>query len=307
MHSSKARMTERFTHYLARQQQRANDALAANLQALTHQPDIEPRLASALRYCVLGGGKRVRPVLAYAAFEAAGCGAAAQAVDTVACAVELIHCYSLVHDDLPAMDDDDLRRGQPSCHRAYDQATAILAGDALQAMAFETLTAPTEVSGTQRCELIRLLARAAGPRGMVGGQMLDLLTAEQSLTRTDLEARHRAKTGALICAALEMGAVCAAAPDSQRQALVDYGNNIGLAFQVVDDILDVEAETSLLGKPQGADIRLNKPTYPVLLGMDKAKQYAIELEQQACAAVAVFADQGWALQALASYIVNRSH
>ncbi|MGI9285938.1 MAG: polyprenyl synthetase family protein [Pseudomonadales bacterium] len=301
------RMTERFTHYLASNQQRANDALSANLQALTQYPSTQPRLVSALRYCVLGGGKRVRPVLAYAAFEAAGGSAESLAVDQVACAVEYIHCYSLIHDDLPAMDDDDLRRGQPSCHRAYDEATAILTGDALQAMAFEQLAEPSELSATQRCELLRILARATGPQGMVGGQMLDLLAVDRKLTNIDLEALHRAKTGALICAALEMGAVCAAASDSQRQALVDYGNSIGLAFQVVDDILDVDAETSLLGKPQGADMRLNKPTYPALLGMEKARQYAKELEQQACATVAMFAEQGWALQALAGYVVNRTH
>ncbi|MGI9293253.1 MAG: polyprenyl synthetase family protein [Pseudomonadales bacterium] len=300
-------MTERFSHYLAKHQQRANDALSANLQALMQSPHMEPRLASALRYGVLGGGKRVRPVLAYAAFEAAGGSATALAVDKVACAVEFIHCYSLIHDDLPAMDDDDLRRGQPSCHRAYDEATAILAGDALQAMAFEMLAEPGELSAAQQSELLRLLAHAAGPQGMVGGQMLDLLAVDQQLTSADLEALHRAKTGALICAALEMGAVCAAASESQRRALVDYGNSIGLAFQVVDDILDVESETSLLGKTQGADMRLNKPTYPALLGMDEARQYARELEQQACAAVAVFAEQGWALRALAGYIVNRSH
>lgn len=301
------RMTERFSHYLARHQQRANDALSVNLQAVTQNPQAEPRLASALRYCVLGGGKRIRPVLAYAAFEAAGGSASALTIDKVAIAVEFMHCYSLIHDDLPAMDDDDLRRGKPSCHRAYDEATAILAGDALQAMAFEALTRPAELSAAQHCELLQILACAAGPQGMVGGQMLDLLAVDQTLTSARLEALHRAKTGALICAALEMGAVCAAASEPQRQALVDYGNSIGLAFQVIDDILDVEAETSLLGKPQGADMRLNKPTYPALLGLDKARQHAGELQQRACAAVEMFAEQGWALQALAAYIVNRSH
>ncbi len=300
------RMTERFSSYLAAGQQRANAALDTNLQAQTQNPQIEPRLASALRYCVLGGGKRVRPVLAYAAFAAAGGKGDTQAVDKIACALEFMHCYSLIHDDLPAMDDDDLRRGQPSCHRAYDEATAILAGDALQAMAFEQLSEANELSAAQRCELLRILAHAAGPRGMVGGQMLDLQAVDQTLSSSDLEALHRAKTGALICASLEMGAVCAAASDAQRRALVEYGNNIGLAFQVIDDILDVEAETSELGKQQGADVRLNKPTYPSLLGIDEARQYASLLQQQACAAVAIFAEKNWALQALAGYIVHRS-
>lgn len=301
------RTTDRFTNYLARHQQRASEALSANLQALLQRAAVEPRLASALRYCVLGGGKRVRPVLVYAAFEAAGGDADAAVVDRVACAVEYIHCYSLIHDDLPAMDDDDLRRGQPSCHRAYDEATAILTGDALQAMAFEQLAEARDISATQRCELVLILARAAGPLGMVGGQMLDLLAVDQELTRHDLEALHCTKTGALIAAALEMGAVCAAASDAQRQALVDYGNSIGLAFQVVDDILDVEAETSLLGKPQGADMRLNKPTYPALMGLEESRSYAQALQQRACAAVEIFAEKNWALQALAGYIVDRSH
>ncbi len=300
-------MTERFSNYLAAGQQRANAALSANLQTLTQNPRTEKRLASALRYCVLGGGKRVRPVLVYAAFDAAGGNGNTQAVDKIACALEFMHCYSLVHDDLPAMDDDDLRRGQPSCHRAYDEATAILAGDALQAMAFGQLSEANELSTAQQCELLRILARAAGPQGMVGGQMLDLQAVDQTLSKQNLEALHRAKTGALICAALEMGAVCASASDAQRGALVDYGNNIGLAFQVVDDILDVEAETSELGKQQGADVRLNKPTYPALLGVDEARQYARTLQQRACAAVAIFAEKNWALQALAGYIVNRSH
>ena len=205
------------------------------------------------------------------------------------------------------MDDDDLRRGRPSCHRAYDEATAILAGDALQAMAFEQLVEASQLSAAQQCELLRILARAAGPRGMVGGQMLDLQAVDQILTKNDLEALHRAKTGALICASLEMGAVCSAASDAQRHALVDFGNNIGLAFQVIDDILDVEAETSELGKPQGADARLNKPTYPSLLGVDEARQYARTLEQRACAAVEIFDEKSWALKALAGYIVSRSH
>ncbi len=300
-------MTERFLHYLATSQQRVNDALDVNLQALTQNPQTEPRLASALRYCVLGGGKRVRPVLAYAAFDAAGGNGTTQAVDNIACALEFIHCYSLIHDDLPAMDDDDLRRGQPSCHRAYDEATAILAGDALQAMAFELLAEAAQLSAAQQCELLRILARAAGPMGMVGGQMLDLRAVDQTLTKNDLEVLHRAKTGALICAALEMGAVCANASDAQREALVEFGNNIGLAFQVIDDILDVEAETSELGKPQGADVRLNKPTYPSLLGVDEARQYARTLEQQACVAVEIFDEKNWALKALAGYIVDRSH
>ncbi len=300
-------MTEHFARYLAASQQRANDALSANLQALTQGQPTEPRLASALHYCVLGGGKRVRPVLVYAAFDAAGGSGNLQAVDKIACALEFMHCYSLIHDDLPAMDDDDLRRGQPSCHRAYDEATAILAGDALQSMAFEQLAGAAELSPAQRCELFRILARAAGPHGMVGGQMLDLQAVDRTLNGAELEALHRAKTGALICAALEMGAVCAAASDAQRHALIDYGNNIGLAFQVVDDILDVEADTSELGKQQGADVRRNKPTYPSLLGIDEARQYARTLQQQASEAVEIFAEKNWALRALAGYIVNRSN
>jgi geranylgeranyl diphosphate synthase type II len=271
------------------------------------RPELE-RLYQAMRYSVINGGKRVRPLLAYAACEALG-GAAEQA-NGAACAVELIHAYSLVHDDLPAMDDDDLRRGQPTTHIAFDEACAILAGDALQALAFEALgdAALSPLDADTRLRMLASLAHAAGPAGMAGGQAIDLGSVGRQLDQAALESMHRHNTGALIEASVRLGALASGHSDAASlQALQDYARAIGLAFQVQDDILDVESDTATLGKTQGKDQAHDKPTYPALLGLDAAKAYAGELRDQALAALAAFDSRADALRELARYIVARSH
>lgn len=264
------------------------------------------RLYQAMRYSVMNGGKRVRPLLVYAACEALE-GDCAQA-DGAACAVELIHAYSLVHDDLPAMDDDDLRRGQPTTHKAFDEACAILAGDGLQSLAFEALAAgahnPQDTA--LRLEMFTSLARAAGPAGMVGGQAIDLSSVGRKLDRGALELMHRHKTGALIEASVRLGALASGNANAERlNALQQYARAVGLAFQVQDDILDVESDTATLGKHQGADVARDKPTYPALLGMADAKAYALELRDQALEAVASFGPAAEPLRQLARFIVER--
>lgn len=246
-----------------------NDWLPAN--------DTEPtKLHAAIRYSVLSGGKRVRPVLVFATAEAFGL-QKEQAL-AAACAVELIHAYSLIHDDLPAMDDDDLRRGMPTCHIKYGEATAILAGDALQAMAFEILCSYGEHSAIARLEMMKTLSIASGSQGMVGGQAIDLDSVGQQLCLDSLERMHNFKTGALIEASIVLGALSATITnDEVLTPLRQYAKNIGLAFQVQDDILDVTSDTQTLGKTQGADEARNKPTYPALLGLEGAKQKAKEL------------------------------
>ena len=291
--------------YLARCRERLQPQLKSLFQAPL--PSLE-RLYSAMDYSVSNGGKRVRPLLAYASCEALG-GSMAQA-DAAASAVELIHAYSLVHDDLPAMDDDDLRRGQPTCHIAFDEATAILAGDALQALAFELLSdaARNPLSAELRLQMTLELARAAGPAGMVGGQAIDLAAVGHKLDQAALEQMHRHKTGALIVASVRLGALASAQADSRAlAALTRYAEAIGLAFQVQDDILDIESDTATLGKQQGADIARDKPTYPALLGLVAAKAYARELEAQALRALADFDQRAEPLRALARYIVSRQH
>ena len=259
------------------------------------------QLQTAMLYSLTNGGKRVRPLLVYAAAEAVG---PAEHLDWPAAAVEAIHAYSLVHDDLPAMDDDDLRRGKPTTHIAFNEATAILAGDGLQALAFELLaTAP--LSDTIRAALVQVLARAAGARGMVLGQAIDLGAVNRQLSLAELEQMHRYKTGALIAAAVDMGAIVANASASQRQQLQDYAHAIGLAFQVQDDILDVVSDTTTLGKAQGADQALNKPTYVSLLGLEGAREKLSQLHQQALTALAGFGPGAQPLRELADYIVNR--
>lgn len=268
-------------------------------------PQLE-RLYQAMRYSVMNGGKRVRPLLVYAACEALN-GDKTDA-DGAACAVELIHAYSLVHDDLPAMDDDDLRRGQPTTHKAFDEACAILAGDGLQSLAFEAMAQaehnPQEA--TLRLRMFTVLARAAGPAGMVGGQAIDLGSVGLKLDRDALELMHRHKTGALIEASVQLGALASGRADADNLAsLSQYARAIGLAFQVQDDILDVESDTATLGKHQGADIARDKPTYPALLGMDAAKAYALELRDQALHALRPFDTAAEPLRELARYIVER--
>ncbi|AJD49513.1 geranylgeranyl pyrophosphate synthetase [Isoalcanivorax pacificus W11-5] len=284
----------------ARLEAQLNLAVPADLGA-------SPRLADAMRYAALGGGKRIRPVLTYAA--CALCGGTDEQADAPAVAVELIHAYSLVHDDLPAMDDDDLRRGRATCHIAYDEATAILAGDTLQTRAFEVLASGGGHSDTARLAMVRTLAHAAGAGGMAGGQMQDMQAHGQMLTLPALEEIHYLKTGRLITAALVMGALAAGAPAVLRDTLRQYGDLIGLAFQIQDDILDVTAATEQLGKPSGSDERHGKSTFPGLIGLEASRERAAQLCQQAHALLDSVATERdvTLLKDLASYIVARTH
>ena len=289
--------------YSASSQARVNAALETLF--IAPSPELA-RLYEAMRYSVMNGGKRVRPLLAYAACEALG--AAPEQANGAACAVELIHAYSLVHDDLPAMDDDDLRRGQPTTHKAFDEACAILAGDGLQSLAFDALLDPqlSPQADSIRLAMVQTLALAAGPAGMVGGQAIDLGSVGLKLDQAALEFMHRHKTGALIEASVRLGALASARADqTQLNALQTYAQAIGLAFQVQDDILDVESDTETLGKRQGADIARDKPTYPALLGLEAAKAYALELRDQALEALRPFDAAAEPLRELARYIVER--
>lgn len=267
-----------------------------------------PRLREAMRYAVLGGGKRLRPTLVYHAGLALG--ASLEALDDPAAAVELIHVYSLVHDDLPAMDDDDLRRGRPSCHRAFDEATAILAGDALQALAFERLAgadglAPEEAA--RRLAMSRLLARAIGTAGMAGGQAIDLEAVGHALDLPALQDMHRRKTGALIEASVLLGAMAAGVFEGPRWiALRDYGAAIGLAFQIQDDILDVTGTTASIGKVAGADAAHAKPTYTSLMGLEGARSAAAQQHRRALEAIEPLGAAGRSLAELADFVVGRA-
>jgi farnesyl diphosphate synthase len=264
-------------------------------------------LGEAMRYAVLGGGKRLRPLLVLAACESLG--GNADAAVRAACAVELIHAYSLVHDDMPCMDNDVLRRGKPTVHVKFGQASALLAGDALQALAFELLT-PQEGSVPEgmQARLCALLARAAGEAGMAGGQAIDLASVGKALDEAQLKKMHELKTGALLQASVMMGATCGLATPAQAQALLAYGHAIGLAFQVVDDILDVTADSATLGKTAGKDAEANKPTYVSILGMDRSQAYAQQLYAQATQALTgVSFVQTHALTALADLVIKRTN
>ncbi len=292
------------SRFAERCQQRVEAALE---QFLPAENTLPMRLHQAMRYAVLGNGKRIRPLLVYAAGQAVG--ADEQALDVTACSIECIHAYSLVHDDLPAMDDDDLRRGKPSCHKVYGEAEAILAGDALQALSFSLLArADMGTTVTQRrLHMIKILSQACGSRGMVGGQSLDLAATGKQLDIAELEDMHIHKTGALIRAAVLLGALCAdTLGDQQRQALDRYGKYIGLAFQVQDDILDVTGSTEQLGKEVGADNALNKPTYPSLLGLAGARERAQELHQAAIDSLVGLDEGADPLRWLSGYIVQRT-
>lgn len=265
-------------------------------------------LSQAMAYSAVRGGKRVRAALVYGSARA--CGVDHASLDPLAAAVEAMHAYSLIHDDLPAMDDDALRRGQPSCHIAFDEATAILAGDALQALAFELLASAQgpHMSAQQCLAMVICLAQAAGAEGMVAGQMLDMAAAHDAVSLAQLERLHSLKTGALIVASIEIGALAQGqVSDEQRLHLRSYGQAIGLAFQVQDDILDIEGETATLGKAQGSDLMNDKSTYPALLGMTAAKQRLLELHQQAQESVAEFGAAAQPLVWLADFIVTRKH
>ena len=282
---------------------RADAALA---DALPHEDAPPLELHRAMRYAVLGGGKRLRPVLVYAtgnAFEVAP-----EALDSSACAVEIIHAYSLVHDDLPAMDDDDLRRGRPTCHVVFGEAMAILAGDALQALAFEVLADDPRLRADPRnqVEMLRTLAAACGAHGMAGGQAFDLAAVGKALTPAELERMHVYKTGALIRASVRLGALAAGCRDAAvLAALEHYGHAIGLAFQIRDDILDIEGDAATIGKTAGKDAADNKPTYPAILGMAGARAHLAELTGAALDAITPLGERFAMLGELARFIAER--
>jgi farnesyl diphosphate synthase len=265
---------------------------------------VPARLHEAMRYTTLGGGKRVRPLLAYAAGELFG--ANADAVARAACAVEMIHAYSLVHDDMPCMDDDALRRGKPTVHVAYDEATALLVGDALQAQAFDVLAGAQDVAPARLVTMLRLLAEAAGSAGMCGGQAIDLDSVGLSLTLDELERMHQLKTGAMLRVSVLLGALCGKdlAPH-ELEALKAYARAIGLAFQVVDDVLDATEDSATLGKTAGKDAAANKPTYVSILGLEPSKALAEQLRRQAHEALVPFGEQALRLRELADLIVQR--
>ena len=267
-----------------------------------------PRLHEAMRYAVLLGGKRIRPALVYSTGQALGVELAA--LDGPAAAVELIHAYSLVHDDLPGMDDDDLRRGRPTCHKAYDEGTAVLVGDALQALAFHVLARDEtlRVSAERRLQMVETLAMAAGSRGMVGGQALDLEAVGQTLDETELENMHIHKTGAILRACVRLGGL--AAPHTPEDTLVrldHYAKCIGLAYQIRDDILDVQGETQTIGKARGADAAHHKPTYPSVMGLARSIELANQLHEQAMESLSVLDAGADPLRWLSAFIVERRH
>lgn len=278
------------------------------LDRLLPRPD-EPYDApvfEAMRYSIMASGKRLRPILLLAGAEAVGSGL--DALLPFACALECIHTYSLIHDDLPAMDDDDLRRGRPTCHKAFGEAVAILAGDGLLTLAFELMTRPEGLSVPPQetvLKAIRLLASAAGVSGMVGGQTADILTEGKEIDAETLEAIHRKKTGALIAASVEMGGLLGGGDPEKISSLREYGTNLGLAFQITDDILDVTGDPSLLGKKTGADARRKKATYPALYGIDEAKRRADDLVLRAIKALSGLGSAADPLRAIAIYVKDR--
>jgi len=292
-----------FTGRVRAAQQRVEQALVGVLG--TANAATAARLHAAMSYSVLNGGKRLRPLLVYVTGEALG--ASAADLDAPAAAVELIHAYSLIHDDLPAMDDDDLRRGLPTCHKAFDEGTAILAGDALQALAFGALgTLDNGLSDATRVRMLAVLAEAIGTGGMAGGQAMDLEAAGQPIDAARIEQMHRLKTGALIRASVELGALAAPGVEQIRHAaLRRYGEEIGLAFQIQDDILDVTGDTAVLGKRAGADAAHGKPNYPSIFGLARARQLAREHRDLALAALVGLGEASGPLRDLAHYVVDR--
>jgi geranylgeranyl pyrophosphate synthase len=294
-----------FHAQLTRWRQRCEQQLE---QALAARDTPTQRLNEAMRYSTLGGGKRLRPVLVYCTGEALG--ADPSTLDAAAVAVEMIHVYSLVHDDLPAMDDDDLRRGRPTCHRAFDEGTAVLAGDALQALAFEWLAgdAHTPLAPALRLAQLRTLAHGIGVYGMAGGQAIDLAAVGHQLDAANLETMHRRKTGALIKTSVLLGALGAGLDHgAQFDALARYGAELGLAFQIHDDVLDVAGDTQQLGKLTGADAARGKPTYPSLHGLEAARAMAAHHRDEALAALAPLGEQAGHLRELAYYVVSRNN
>ena len=292
---------DEFNQWMLDIQTRTEKALAQRLPA---DNTIPARLHQAMRYASLGGGKRVRPMLAFAAGEA--CAAEPAKLEAVACAVELIHAYSLVHDDLPCMDNDVLRRGRPTCHVEFDEPTALLVGDALQSLAFEILATADLGGSVQQIEMIRLLARASGSCGMAGGQAIDLAAVGNSLDQPQLELMHVLKTGALIRASVLLGALCGTLDTAERNSLDHYAKTAGLLFQVVDDILDCTANTVTLGKTAGKDAASDKPTYVSLLGLEGAKSHAEALAATARTALLPFGNRAARLNGLTDFLIHRS-
>ena len=298
-------MSTPFAECLNRWQAETEATLEKYLPPPTDSPT---RLHEAMRYSVLGGGKRVRPALVYATAQAVGL--PQSSVIAAACAVELIHAYSLIHDDLPAMDDDDLRRGRPTCHKAFDEATAVLAGDALQTLAFEILTTDSQLPADPaiRLSLVRLLAEATGTAGMAGGQALDLAAEGQALDLAAITEIHARKTGALIRASVLLAAACQPKlSPADYQALDRYARCVGLAFQIQDDLLDIEGDPALLGKATGADQALQKLTYPAVVGVQAAHAKVVELQRETLEAIAHFGSKAGALRDLAHWLVLRQH
>jgi geranylgeranyl pyrophosphate synthase len=286
-------------------QQRIEGVLDALLKPASDDSQV---LQESMRYAVLDGGKRIRPLLVYAAGEALGVNA--YLLDKPAAAIELIHAYSLIHDDLPCMDDDDLRRGKPTVHITFDEATAVLAGDALQTLAFEILSQPLHgICATNQLKILQTLTISSGAKGMVKGQMIDLYAAGETLTEAQLETMHNHKTGALIKASVLMPTYCndvnADGLATQREKLEEYADAIGLAFQVRDDIIDIQSDTETLGKQQGADSAADKPTYPSILGMDAAKEKLYQLHQKALNSLKGFGNEADLLREIAEFIVKR--
>ncbi len=296
-------MPHKFQPRLETYQKRVNAAL--NKYLPTEDPP-EHNLAEAIRYSVIGGGKRIRPAMVYAAGEAMG--VSTDLLDIPACAVEMIHAYSLIHDDLPAMDDDDLRRGRPTCHKAFDEATAMLAGDALQALAYEILAKDDheELTPEHRIEMLSLLTEASGAHGMAGGQAVDLASVGKHLTLAQLEHMHRLKTGALIRASVLLGGMCKQDISKEEfDMLSEYALCIGLSFQIQDDILDVVSDTETLGKPQGSDEEQEKPTFPAIIGLEESRQRALEQHELALKILEPLDKKADSLRQLSAYIVER--
>ena len=290
-----------FAERVGSYQDRVEHALAARLPSAEQRP---PRLHQAMRYAVLGGGKRIRPLLVYAAGEVLG--VTPERLDDAACAVECVHAFSLIHDDLPAMDDDDLRRGKPSTHKAFGEAMAILAGDALQTRAFEILAGDGVRDAAMRLGMLAILAAATGSVGMTGGQAIDIESEGKAITVDELEELDRGKTGALIRAAVLMPS-CAVAdlPRATRDALDHFADCMGRAFQIKDDVLDVEGEQALTGKTHAADAARGKATYPSLMGLDEAKRHAEALYAEALHALDAFGGAAEPLRWMARWIVQR--
>ncbi len=292
-----------FQEWLAAHSERAEQALDRLLDSAKTTPH---RLHEAMRYAAQGGGKRIRPLLVYASGQLGSNQDVAliESLDTAAVAIECIHAYSLVHDDLPCMDDDDLRRGRPTVHKAFDEATALLVGDALQTRAFEIL-ANANCDAQVRLKMITVLAVASGSRGMAGGQAIDLESVGKTLDLPGLKQMHAMKTGALLSCAVELGGIAANLNPAQMMNLNHYSKSLGLAFQIVDDVLDATADSQTLGKTAGKDAAANKPTYVTLMGLDYAKKQAKELQETAIASLDTFGAQAQALKNLAHLVVNR--